>query len=150
MPSTRPATRPVRTLLWLALAVLALGPALVGCGSSGADEAPADSAEGPSLDAPDFAERMAEPGTVLLDVRTPEEFAAGHIAGARNLPLAAPDFVEQVRALDPGATYAVYCRTDRRSGEALAVLAEHGLTDAYDLAGGMEAWQAYGGAVVRD
>lgn len=145
-----PPTRPVRTLLWLVLAVLALGPALAGCGSSGADEPPADAAAGPSLDAPAFAERMSEPGTVLLDVRTPEEFEAGHIDGARNLPLASADFVEQVRALDPGTTYAVYCRTDTRSGEALAVMAEHGITDAYDLAGGMEAWQAYGGAVVRD
>lgn len=143
-----PATRTVRTLLWLVLAVLATGSALASCGVAAEEDAPVEDVDATSLGARDFAERLAEPGTVLLDVRSPEEYSAGHIEGARNLPQGAPDVAARIGRLDPAATYAVYCRTDRRSAEAVALLADHGITDAYDLAGGVEAWQAYGGAVV--
>lgn len=141
-------TRRVRTLLVLVVLAVVAAPALAACGGEGADVGAAARAAGTSYDAPEFAERMARPGTVLLDVRTPEEFAAGHIDGARNLPIGGPDFEERVAALDPGSTYAVYCRTDVRSGRALEALAERGLTDVFDLEGGMDAWQEYGGAVV--
>jgi phage shock protein E len=143
-------TRGIRALLMLLFLVAATGPALVACASEAQQDAPAAAVDLPTLDAPEFAERMSEPGTVLLDVRTPEEFEAGHIEGAVNLPLVADDFAQQVERLDADASYAVYCRTDSRSGEALQVMARHGLTDAYDLDGGMEAWQAYGGMVVTE
>lgn len=141
-------TPPARTLLMLVLAVLAAAPGLVACSEEEPAEGSPSGSSTATYDAPAFAEKMAAPGTVLLDVRTPEEFEAGHIEGARNLPLSASDFEEQVAALDKGSTYAVYCRTDSRSGEAMVVMAEHGIEDVYDLEGGMEAWQDYGGAVV--
>lgn len=144
-------TRSARTLLMLLVLAVVTGPALVACGGEGTGAGTASAeAAGPTYDAPDFAERMAQSGTVLLDVRTPEEFAAGHIRGARNLPLSARDFEERVAALNPGVTYAVYCRTDGRSGQALQVMTEHGLTDAFHLEGGMDAWQEYGGTVVTE
>lgn len=142
--------RRVRTLVVVVVLAVVAAPALAACGGEEVPDRAAAQVAGASYDAPEFADRMVRPGTVLLDVRTPEEFAAGHIEGARNLPMSAPDFQERVAALDPGATYAVYCRTDVRSGRALEALAEQGLTDVFDLEGGMDAWQEYGGAVVTE
>lgn len=95
---------------------------------------------GSAVDPLTFAAAAVLDGTTILDVRTPEEFAAAHLPGAVNIPLAAPDFEEQIAALDPGGTYAVYCRTDARSGQAIEIMLEQGFTRAYHLDGGIEAY----------
>lgn len=59
------------------------------------------------------------PGTMLIDVRTPGEFAEGHLDGAVNLPVELPTFPDQVALLDPDMEYLVYCRTGRRAGVAI-------------------------------
>lgn len=46
----------------------------------------------------------------MIDVRTPAEFASGHLEGAINIDVQSPDFDQQVAQLDPSATYLVYCR----------------------------------------
>ena len=74
----------------------------------------------------------------VIDVRTPEEFAAGHVAGAININVEAPDFGEQIAALDAEDAYLVYCRSGRRSAVAADEMAEAGFTDIID-AGGLEA-----------
>lgn len=74
----------------------------------------------------------------VIDVRTPEEFAAGHVAGAININVEAPDFGEQIAALDAEDAYLVYCRSGRRSAVAADQMAEAGFTDIID-AGGLEA-----------
>ena len=66
----------------------------------------------------------------LLDVRTPEEFAAGHLAGAENIDFYAADFADQIDALDQGEQYVVYCRSGNRSGQATALMAADGIRDA--------------------
>ncbi|GAB3292656.1 rhodanese-like domain-containing protein [Hymenobacter tenuis] len=71
-------------------------------------------------------QQLAQPGTVLLDVRTPEEFASGHVAGARNLDFRAPDFAQQVALLDPKQTYVLYCASGNRSGKAAVLMQEKG------------------------
>ncbi|HYD51371.1 MAG TPA: rhodanese-like domain-containing protein [Gemmatimonadaceae bacterium] len=60
----------------------------------------------------------AHPRAVLLDVRTPAEFAAGHLAGAVNLDVQAPDFAERAAELKRGTPYVVYCRSGARSARA--------------------------------
>jgi 3-mercaptopyruvate sulfurtransferase SseA len=55
------------------------------------------------------------PGLVVLDVRTPEEFAAGHIAGASNVDLNSATFATAVAKLDPKLPYFVYCHSGNRS-----------------------------------
>jgi rhodanese-related sulfurtransferase len=62
------------------------------------------------------------PDFIILDVRTPEEFSGGHIAGAVNLDVSSPDFQEQLDNLDKDKKYLVYCRTARRSAEAARIM----------------------------
>lgn len=74
-------------------------------------------------------------GDVLLDVRTPEEFASGHLQGALNLPYdqITADVVTQIP--DKTATIQVYCRSGRRSAIAVETLKTLGYTDLQDLGG---------------
>jgi len=57
--------------------------------------------------------------TMLIDVRTPAEFAEGHLDGAVNIPVELPTFTAQVDLLDPDVDYLVYCRTGRRAAVAM-------------------------------
>ena len=90
--------------------------------------------------------RKGDPDFVILDVRTPQEYAAGHIAGARLLDFNAPDFAAQADKLPKDAGYLVYCRSGKRSAAATAALRAKGYTDVNDM-GGIKAWQEAGFAV---
>ncbi len=68
----------------------------------------------------------------VIDVRTPAEYAAGHIAGAQNIDVEAADFGTRIAALDKTAPYLVYCHSGRRSGIAAAQMAAAGFTDIVD------------------
>ena len=72
------------------------------------------------------AEFLKKPDVVVLDVRTPEEFATGHLKGARNLDFRAPGFGEQVRQLDKSKTYVLYCASGNRSGQSTVLMEELG------------------------
>jgi rhodanese-related sulfurtransferase len=128
---------------------LTLGAGLTGCSSSTTSATSGRvTVNGiKHLDVSDFAALTATSGTVLLDVRTPAEFAAGHLTGARNLDLQSADFDTQLSSLDHAATYAVYCHSGNRSGQALARMQAAGFTHAADLAGGITAWTADGQAI---
>lgn len=91
------------------------------------------------------AQALAAQGALLLDVREPDEWAAGHIPGAVHLPLAAVE----PSAVPTDRVVVAVCRSGRRSGEAARLLAAAG-RDMRNLAGGMQAWATQGGAVVRD
>lgn len=82
----------------------------------------------------------------VIDVRTPEEFAAGHVAGAVNIDVEASDFGTKIAALDPEDPYLVYCRSGRRSAIAADAMAEAGFTDIVD-AGGLEPLVAAGAPI---
>ena len=84
----------------------------------------------------------------LIDVRTPEEFAEGHIAGAINVPLDSFDPATLPEA--EGADRVLYCRSARRSAEAAGKLAEATGRNAVHLAGGILAWEEAGQPVARD
>lgn len=88
---------------------------------------------GPDIHA-GLAQFEAAPGAVLLDVRTPEEYAQGHIPGSRNLPLDALDGVGQVV---PGreTPLFVYCLSGARSRQAAAVLGRMGYTQVTNIGG---------------
>ena len=66
--------------------------------------------------------------TVIIDVRTPEEFATGHLVGAININVQAPDFRERVMALDTDGDYFIYCRSGNRSGQAITQMFQMGFT----------------------
>lgn len=125
---------PLRTISLLR--ALLLGMALlsgVGC-QSGTPPAV-------SIAPSELVQRMKEPKPpVLLDVRTPEEYAAGHIDGALNIP---HDQLEKRLAelpADRSAEIVVYCRSGKRAGTAEKILIEKGYTNVKDLAGHWLKW----------
>ena len=70
-----------------------------------------------------------DPSTVVIDVRTPAEFASGHLEGAVNIDVQSPDFEALVTQLDPAGSYYVYCRSGNRSAQAIDRMAGLGFTD---------------------
>ena len=80
----------------------------------------------------------------VLDVRTPAEFAAGHIAGATNLDFNAKDFQAKVAALDKNQPYLVQCASGNRSAKACTAMEQIDFKTLYDLKGGIKAWEAAG------
>ena len=83
----------------------------------------------------------------LIDVRTAAEYAGGHLAGAKLIPV--QELADRLAEIDKKRPVLLYCRTDRRSGNALRLLEEHGFTGAKHIAGGINAWQAAGLPVTR-
>lgn len=76
--------------------------------------------------------------TVVLDVRTPEEYASGHLQGAVNIDVGAADFDTRIAELPLDGEYVVYCRSGNRSAAAVDRMNELGFTDVTD-AGGLDA-----------
>ena len=85
----------------------------------------------------------------LIDVRTPQEYGAGFVAGARNIDIYDPGFEAQIAKLDKNRPVMVYCAKGGRSASAAEQLKRAGFPEVYDLAGGMEAWKAAGKPVNR-
>ena len=81
---------------------------------------------------------------VILDVRTPEEFAEGHLSGAVNVNLMAPDFESRLAGLNRGQTYLVYCRTGSRSAKATQAMRRLGFRSVYHMFEGIVGWQKKG------
>lgn len=86
------------------------------------------------------AQSLVAEGAVLVDVRTPEEFVAGHIEGARNIPV--DSLNARLADLGPPAstTVVVYCQTGSRSTQAARTLRDAGFTSVHNL-GPMSAWR---------
>lgn len=113
-PSGRNVSRRMQPLPMVVLAVFALGVAACSSGTDaagGAGEAAGDPAH-----------------TAIIDVRTPGEFASGHVEGAVNIDVLEPTFDAQVAALDSDEVYLVYCRSGNRSADAVDRMAALGLT----------------------
>lgn len=161
MPPAVP-SRPRRRLLGVAAAILAAGSLATACGSS-ADSAGSRStdARGAATAAPAVTmlaagsvtafvrEHAADAAFVTLDVRTADEFAAGHLSGATNLDFRAADFEQRLSALDRAATYLVYCHSGNRSGQATALMRSLGFGHVYDVQGGTIALEQAGVPLVR-
>ena len=127
-----------------ALALMLL-PLAGGCATGGAaDVASAStSASAGSVETLDTASlaSMIDTGTVtLVDVRTPEEVAEGHLDGMMALDFLASDFEHQVMKLDPHKSYYLYCRSGKRSEQACLMLSRKGFENVTNLQGGYLAW----------
>lgn len=86
----------------------------------------------------------AEEDFVLLDVRTEEEYQAGHIQGAQWFPRGKLEYYIQERIKDPDSKIVLYCRTGGRSALATLTLKDMGYTNVVDLDGGFKEWVAEG------
>lgn len=153
MFAASPARSRARRLLAVSSVLLVIALGSTACSSAGSGAAAgsgtnASVTSGSHLDPGAFAAAMAQPNTVLIDVRTPAEFAAGHISGASNIDVESADFASQIASLDKTKTYALYCHSGRRSGIAMQLMQQAGFTNVYDLSGGIENWQSQGMSLV--
>ena len=93
--------------------------------------------------------RLANTNAVVLDVRTPEEFAKGHLKGAVLLDFKSPDFAAKLGVLDKSKTYLVHCAVGGRSAKACEQMHELGFLRVANLEGGIKAWEAAGKPVEK-
>jgi rhodanese-related sulfurtransferase len=132
------------------LGVLALSMfLLIGCGA-GEAAAPAAEAVDPSSlpDTVDVATVHAlqdSPDVFLLDVREPDEYAAGHIAGVTLIPMG--EVAARLSELPTDTEIIVTCRTGNRSGQIADFLREQGFSNVHNMEGGIVAWQEAGYAI---
>ncbi len=102
-----------------------------------------DPSSAPSLTPDDYVAQR-DPSAPLIDVRTPAEFAEGHLADAVNVDVMAPDFQQRIAEMDlPDGPVYLYCRSGNRSGQAAGILNELGHTGAVNV-GGYEDLRAAG------
>ena len=94
-----------------------------------------DGSESADIVSPDTSRDLVATGAALIDVRTPEEYADGHLEGASNIPVESDDFDAQVDPLDRAATYVIYCKTGRRAGIAIERMHDLGFTDLHNAGG---------------
>jgi rhodanese-related sulfurtransferase len=113
---------------------------LTGCGSSSESTTNQGVAE--------FAKTVSDSSVVVLDVRTPAEFMSGHLANAINIDVEGAQFNSDVAKLDKSKTYAVYCRSGRRSAIATDEMSKLGFKTLFNLEGGTGAWSAAGQTLV--
>ena len=93
------------------------------------------------MDVEHFAQYITNSDVQLVDVRTPEEYAEGHIEGARNIDVFDDDFLEEAqKSLDKSRPVAVYCRSGKRSADAARKLSANGF-QVTNLEGGILAWK---------
>jgi phage shock protein E len=114
---------------------------LAGCSSSSSTN---------DLSVSEFSSKVAEAGVITLDVRTPGEFNQGHIEGALLVDFQSGNFENEIASLDKSKTYAVYCRSGSRSGQAVKVMSEAGFTNIYNLNGGVIDWADAGMTLVNN
>ena len=137
----------LRTIHWV-LVTLALLTGTAATPAAAADKATPAAIQ--HVDATGGEKLLGEKkGTVVLDIRTAKEFAAGHIAAARNLDFYASDFEKQLAELDRTKTYLVHCASGGRSGRSLEAFKKLKFESVYHLDGGFNAWQRAGKPVEK-
>jgi rhodanese-related sulfurtransferase len=133
------------------ITVMALAAAFAGCSDEPSVTVPGQvikeisAAEAHSM----VQQNAGKSDFIILDVRTPLEYAGGHLAGALLIDFNSGSFRTEVDKLDKSKRYLVYCRTSNRSGQAVAVMKELGFKEVYDMDGGIVAWEAAGYPMVK-
>jgi len=94
-----------------------------------------------SIDPEQFKKLLYLDEIQLVDVRTQEEFQAGHIKDALNIDIKQANFKSKLSSFDKNKPILVYCRSGKRSSDAAEILKEMGFTKIVSLEGGMIAWE---------
>ena len=91
----------------------------------------------------EWATKQAQhPESIILDVRTSEEYEAGHLINSKLLDIRDPQsFMSGMETLDKSKTYFVYCRSGARSAQACELFKQQGIEDCYNLLGGILEWK---------
>lgn len=127
--------------LLVVVGVVASSGLLFGCGG---DKASSSEGSGGNT----VVESVVDAGVVIIDVRSPEEFMAGHLDGALNYNVEDGTLAEQLVGLDPSANYIVYCRSGRRSAIAADMMRNAGFESVTDLGSLEDASSSTGVAIV--
>ena len=123
-----------RLILWSGLFLAAL--CTTACAAAQTDPA------GKTYSQKKFERKLDRRNTVLLDVRTIEEYEQGHIPGALLADITRPEtFQAKVDTLDKKKTYLLYCRSGKRSAAAMKKMSEMGFTKLAHLEGGFSNWK---------
>lgn len=101
------------------------------------------------LDANAFEQALSSGKAQLVDVRTPGEYASGHIQGATLMDWSSGQFQKGMNTLDKNKPVLLYCASGRRSDAALNALQQAGFKDVKHLQGGIQTWGRAGKPVVR-
>jgi len=94
-----------------------------------------------TMDPKEFSEKIKADSTLLVDVRTPEEYKEGHLKGALLINYHDSTFAQQVARLDKNKTAYVYCRSGKRSAAAQEIMLKQGFQNVINLDGGIVAWE---------
>lgn len=86
--------------------------------------------------------------TVIIDVRTPAEYEAGHLDGAVNIDVSSAGFATEIATLPADGDYIVYCQSGNRSAQAVALMQDQGFDNVRDAGGISKASQATGIGIV--
>ena len=138
------ATRICGTLLLLSSALLLVQAADHPAPGPDKSTASANKSGVKNIDVREFEKLRTAKTNVILDVRTPQEFAAGHMPGAVNIDVNSPEFDKKVATLDPKKTYLVHCAAGFRGSKACEKLQKLSFGRVYNLEGGMKAWEKAG------
>ena len=131
----------------LAAVLLAVRPPVPGAAAQHAAATRPTTAPSRKISMEEFDRMRKEKDVVVLDVRTPREFAEGHVAGAVNASVAGvplKQFDEQVGKLDKDKTYLVHCARGVRSAAAVSRMQRLGFKHLLDYSGGMDEWRKAG------
>ncbi len=134
----------LRTIRWMAWLPVAL--VMISCNSSAQSQEQVYERLNPT----EFNNTLHQlDNALLMDVRTPGEYAEGHIQDAVNINVTASDFEKNIEKLDKDQPVLVYCRSGHRSQKAAKLLQQHGFSKIYELSNGIMGWQSAGFPVVK-
>ena len=97
-----------------------------------------------------FQKKIATERHLLVDVRTSEEFADGHIKGAINIDYLAENFSIEIQELELESPVLLYCRSGNRSSKAMKTMKELGFKEVYNLEGGIKGWISENNPVITE
>ena len=109
----------------LATSLLVISPIVASCGG---DSSSTDTTV-------PVGQLSLKPAAMVIDVRTAEEFASGHVSGATNINFESDTFLNDLAGFDKEAAYSVYCRSGRRSALAKKAMQDAGFMNVTDLGG---------------
>ena len=96
-----------------------------------------------------FEKLSSKKKSKIIDVRTPEEVAEGHLVGATTVNFLGANFAAEVQELNKNKTYLLYCRSGSRTRKAADAMQKMGFKHVYMLEGGITAWKEAGKAVEK-
>ncbi|MEY2963209.1 MAG: hypothetical protein RL754_470 [Bacteroidota bacterium] len=132
---------------------LALSTSLTSCSGNTDQAVPQEQSQAgviaKNVNADEFAQLVVEGKGLVLDVRTPGEYAQGHLKNSTLLNIYDENFAAEISKLDKDTPVYVYCRSGNRSGQAMRAMQQQGFKEVYNLQGGIGAWMGKGFEVVR-